>query len=202
MVKRYKSSQIDELADILKNDGVISVPTDTVYGLCAKMDSKKGREKLINIKKRPPEKSLPVMCADIEQIKSIAIVSEKAEKIINSFMPGPITIVLLKKETVPEFVNIGSNEIGIRMAMTKELQELVKKVGSALCLTSANQSGEPVCTNLDDIEKVCPELDGILEGDVLFGMASTIVDCTTEEIKIQREGPISKEEIMKAIEIM
>lgn len=202
MIKRYKSSQIDELANILKNDGVISVPTDTVYGLCAKMDSKKGRTKLINIKNRPPEKSLPVVCANIEQIKSIAIVGKKAEKIINNFMPGPITIVLLKKDTVPEFVNIGSNEIGIRMAMTKQLQELVKKVGSPLCLTSANKSGEPVCTNLDDIEKVCPDLDGILEGDVLFGMASTIVDCTTEEIKIQREGPISKEEIMQAIENM
>ncbi len=69
MVKRYKQSEIDELADILKNDGVISVPTDTVYGICARINSLKAHDKLISIKHRPITKLLPIMCADEEQIK-------------------------------------------------------------------------------------------------------------------------------------
>ena len=85
-MKRYKQTEINELAEILKNDGVISVPTDTVYGVCARMNSKKAHDNLMQVKKRPIEKTLPIMCADKEQIKSIAIVDEKAEKIIQEFI--------------------------------------------------------------------------------------------------------------------
>ena len=124
-MKRYNESEIDKLSDILKNDGVISVPTDTVYGLCASMNSEKGREKLMQIKNRPANKSLPIMCADEKQIKSIAIVDEKIEKIIHAFMPGPITLVLLKGQNIPKYVNADSNQIGVRMATTKVLEELI-----------------------------------------------------------------------------
>ena len=66
-------------------------------------------------------------------------------------------------------------------------------------MTSANQSGQPECTNLDEIEKVCPLLDGMMEGEVFYSIGSTIVDCRTKEIEILREGPISFEEIKKVI---
>lgn len=199
MIKRYKQTQVDELAEILKNDGVISVPTDTVYGLCSRMDSVKAREKLYAIKKRQPNKSLPIMCADIDQIKSIAIVDNKTEKLISAFMPGPITLVLLKNPNLPEFINKGSDELGIRMATSKVLEELIRKVGSPICLTSANQSGEPVCTTLEEIEKNCPGIDGMMEGDVMFGQSSTIIDCTSDEIRIQRSGPISMDQIREVL---
>ena len=198
-MKRYKQNETDKLAEILKNDGVISVPTDTVYGLCARMNSKIAREKLMHIKNRPATKSLPIMCADEEQIRSIAIVNEKIEKLIHAFMPGPITLVLLKGPNVPEHVNEGSNEIGVRMATSKALEELIRKTGSPIFMSSANRSGEPTCTNLDEIEKACPTIDGMMEGEVSFGEASTIVDCTTDEIKILREGPISIEQILEAL---
>ena len=181
-MKRYTQNEINELADILKRDGVISVPTDTVYGVCARMYSKKARENLMIIKNRPATKSLPIMCADKEQIKSIAIVDERVEKLISTFMPGPITLVLLKGPGVPEYVNEGSPEIGVRMATSKALEDLIRKVGSPICMTSANKSGEPTCTTLEEIEKTFPTLDGIMEGSVSFGMGSTIVDCTSESI--------------------
>ena len=66
-------------------------------------------------------------------------------------------------------------------------------------MTSANQSGEPVCKNLDEIEKSCPTINGMLEGNVSFGQASTIVDCSTDSIKILREGPISSETIIETL---
>ena len=200
-MKIFKQTETQELANILKNDGVIAVPTDTVYGLCARMNSKKARENLIEIKNRPENKAFPIMCNNIEQIKSIAKMDEKIEKIIKAFMPGPITLVLLKGENVPNFINEGSNEIGVRMATSKPLEELIEKVGSPIFMTSANLSGEPVCKTTKEIENVFPNIDGILEGEVSYGQASTIVDCTTDEIKIIRQGPIAFEEIEKILDL-
>ena len=198
-MKRYKQSEIDELAEILKRDGVISVPTDTVYGVCARMNSVKAHDKLVIVKKRPETKLFPVMCADEEQIKSIAIVDEKAEKLIRAFMPGPITLILKKNPQIPDYVSNGGTTIAVRMATSKALEELIRKINSPIFMSSANQSGEPTCTNLDEIEKPCPLLDGMMEGSVSFGRASTIIDCTSEEIKILRSGPILMEQIKEVI---
>ena len=195
MIKRYKESEIHELAEILKNDGVISVPTDTVFGVCARMDSQIAHDKLVRVKNRPGSKAFPVMCANKEQIKSIAIVDKKAEKLIETFMPGPITLVLKKNENLPSYITNGKDTIAVRMATSKALERLIIETESPIFMTSANQSGEKECTNLDEIEKNCPLLDGMMEGTVTFGEGSTIVDCTSEEIKILRNGPISINEI-------
>ena len=199
MIKRYKQNEIDELVKILKNDGVISVPTDTVYGVCARISSQEAHDKLVVVKNRPNEKAFPVMCANIEQIKSIAIVNKNAEKIIKAFMPGPITLVLKKNKDLPDYVTNGKDTIAIRMATSDVLKEIIEKVGSPLFMTSANKSGEPICNNFDDIEKACPLLDGMLDGKVNYGEASTIVDCTSNEIKILRNGPISLKKIEKIL---
>ena len=199
MIRRYKENEIDKLIDIIKNDGVISVPTDTVYGICARINSKKARDKLINIKKRPINKAFPVMCADERQIKSIAIVNTNAEKLIHAFMPGPITLVLKRKNTLLEYVTNGKDTIAVRMVTSKVLEKLIKKVETPLFMTSANKNNEPECTNLDEIEKAFPLLDGMLDGNVFFGEASTIVDCSSEEVKILRIGPISMEQIIKVV---
>lgn len=195
MIKRYKESEIHELAEILKNDGVISVPTDTVFGVCARIDSQIAHDKLVRVKNRPENKAFPVMCANEEQIKSIAIVDKKAEKLIETFMPGPITLVLKKNENLPSYITNGKDTIAVRMATSKALERLIIGTESPIFMTSANQSGEKECANLDEIEKNCPLLDGIMEGTVTFGEVSTIVDCTSEEIKILRNGPISINEI-------
>lgn len=199
MIRRYKENEVEQLADILKDDGVISVPTDTVYGICARINSKKAHDKLIAVKNRPITKAFPIMCADERQIKSIAVVDTRAEKLIRAFMPGPITLVLNRNNTLSEYVTNGKDTIAVRMATSKALEELIRKTESPLFMTSANKSEEPECTNLDDIEKACPLLDGMLDGNVVFGEASTIVDCSSEELKILRIGPISIEQIIKVI---
>lgn len=199
-MKRYKQSEIDALSEILKRDGVISVPTDTVYGVCARINSVKAHDNLVSIKNRPDTKPFPVMCADEEQIKSIAIVDAKAEKLIQTFMPGPITLILKKKPEIPAYVTNGRTTIAVRMATSKALEELIRKTESPIFMSSANQSGEPACTNLDEIEKACPFLDGMMEGTVVFGEGSTIIDCTLEKIQILRLGPVSKEQIKEVIE--
>lgn len=196
-MKRYKQSETSELAKILKRDGVISVPTDTVFGVCARINSIQAHANLVRTKNRPFDKLFPIMCLDEEQIKSIAIVDEKIEKLIHNFMPGPITLILKKRPEVPEYVNNGGTTIAVRMATSKPLEDLIRKTGCPIFMSSANQSGEPTCTSLDEIEKACPNLDGMMEGDVSFGKGSTIVDCTSKTLKILRPGPISLEQIIK-----
>ena len=195
MVKIYNENEIDELVYILKNDGVISVPTDTVYGLGGKIDSKKAYEKLLDIKERPINKAFPIMCADEKQVRKIGIVDKNVEKLISEFMPGPITLILERNENLDDYITNGKNTIAVRIATTKALVELIRKVGTPIFMTSANKSGEPECKNIAEIEKLSPLLDGILYGKYSFGKASTIVDCRFGEIKIIRKGPISEKEI-------
>ena len=194
-MKRYKQTEIKELAAILKNDGVISVPTDTVFGVCARMNSHQAQENLREVKNRPETKAFPVMCSDKEQIKSIAVVDERAERIIDSFMPGPLTIILKRREDVPSFVNGGLETLAIRLAPSIAVKQLIEQTGSPLFMTSANQSGQPVCTTLDEIEQQCPLLSAMMEGEVSYGEASTIVDCTKDELQVVRKGPITEEQL-------
>lgn len=199
MIKRYRQDEIEKLVQILKNDGVISVPTDTVFGICARINSQIAHDKLIDVKKRPINKAFPIMCADEKQIKSIAVVTEREERLIKAFMPGPITLVLKKNKELPNYVTNSKDTIAVRMATSKPIKELILKLGSPIFMTSANQSGEKECMNLDEIEKSCPLLDGMLYGNVIFSRGSTIVDCTSDEIKVIREGPISIEQIKEKI---
>ena len=199
MIKRYKENEIEEIVKILREDGVISVPTDTVYGICARIDSKIAHDKLIMVKNRPFEKSFPVMCANEEQIKSIAIVDEMAEKLIKEFMPGPITLVLKKNKDLPDYVTNGKNTIAVRMATSEFIKNLILKLRRPIFMTSANQSGQTESSNLDEIEKNCPNIDGMVEGEIIFSRGSTIIDCSADEIKILREGPITIEQINKIV---
>jgi sua5/yciO/yrdC/ywlC family protein len=199
-MKRYKQSETKKIATILKNDGVISVPTDTVYGICTRINSSKAYDNLVKVKNRPSNKAFPVLCNDLEQIKSIAFVDNKALKLIKAFMPGPLTLVLNKRPEALSYINNSgsreTDEVAVRMIASKFLNKLIEKVGSPLFLTSANKSGMDVCNNLEEIEKEYPTLDGMVIGDVSFGEASTIVDLTGDDIKIQGQGPISDDEIM------
>ena len=198
-MKRFHDTETDKLAAILRNDGVISVPTDTVYGVCARMNSEKAQENLREVKNRPLTKAFPIMCCDEDQIRTIAEVDERSEKLIRAFMPGPVTLILPEKKDLPAYVNGGMATLAIRMATSDALAELIRKTGSPIFMTSANQSGQPVCKNLDEIEKNCPLLNGMMEGNVSFGEASTIIDCTKDDIVILRQGPVTMDDIRKAL---
>ncbi|MCI6067866.1 MAG: threonylcarbamoyl-AMP synthase [Galactobacillus timonensis] len=198
-MKRYKETETTALAEILKKDGVIAVPTDTVYGVCARMSTQEAQEHLRDVKHRPMTKAFPIMCSDEDQIRTIAVVDARAEKLIRAFLPGPMTLILKKKEEVPSYVNGGMATLAIRMATSAALKKLIEETGCPVFMTSANQSGQPTCRTLDEIEAACPTLDGMMEGSVTFGEASTILDCTGEDVKILRQGPITMEEIQKVL---
>lgn len=194
-MRRFKETEIQEMAKVLKDNGVISVPTDTVYGVCAIATSQVAQDNLRKVKNRPVTKAFPIMCSDSRQVEEIAEVTERERKILQEFMPGPLTLILKKKESVPEYVNGGMDTLAVRLATSDVLKQLIQTIGAPLFMTSANQSGCPECKNLDEIEAQCPLLSGMLEGNVSFGQASTIIDCTKEELKVLRQGPVTLEEI-------
>ena len=99
-----------------------------------------------------------------------------------------------------DYVTNGKDTVAIRMATSKLLEEIITKLGSPVFMTSANRSGQKECTNYDEIEKTFSSLDGILEGNVIFGEGSTILDCTQNDVKILRNGPISMEKIKQILE--
>jgi len=198
-VRRFQQDEIDAMAEVLEKDGVLSVPTDTVYGLCAKMDSLNAQEHLRDIKHRPLTKAFPVMCGDEAGIEEIALLDERSRKLVRGLMPGPVTLILRKQENVADYVNGGMETLAVRMATSDALRNLMKKTGP-LFMTSANLSGEQPCKTLEEIEAECEGIDGMMEGSTEFGKASTIIDCTKDEIVIVRPGPIDMdriEEILK-----
>ncbi len=195
MIKR--TTNLADLAQILRQDGVIAVPTDTVYGLCARINSEDAYRRLVNVKKRLSSKPFPIMCSDEVQIAHIAEIDQRARRLVRRFMPGPITLVLPARPDLPSYVNNGKTSVAVRLASSPEIAELIRRTSSPLFMTSANQGGEPTCKSLDEIEKACPLIDGILEGEPTFGMSSTIIDCTTEELKVLRSGPISLEQVLE-----
>ncbi len=198
-MKRYSQKELPELAEILRHDGVIAVPTDTVYGLCSQIRTQKAQENLRRVKNRPAEKAFPIMCQNKAQMKEVAEMNEIAEAVIDAFMPGPLTVILNKKEDLPDYINGGMKTVALRMAVSPVLEELIRLTGCPLFMTSANQSGEKTAGTIEEIEKACPLLDGILEGDTKYAQASTIVDCTGE-IRILRDGPVKIDDIIANVQ--
>ena len=187
------------MAEILRNNGVISVPTDTVYGVCARMSSEAAQEQLRKVKNRPADKAFPLMCRDAEEIETIAETDTRSRRLIAAFMPGPVTLILKKKPEVPAFVNGGMATVAVRMATSEPVRKLIETLGEPVYMTSANQSGYPVSTSLEEIAASCPLLDGMMEGSPSFGQASTIIDCTGEEIRILRSGPVTMSDIEQVL---
>ncbi len=196
----FQETEAEAVAAILRNDGVVAVPTDTVYGVCARMDHRQAQEKLRDVKKRPPEKAFPLMCCDADQLRTVCETDERSEKLIRRLMPGPVTLVLKRRKEVPGFVSGDLPTAAVRLAPTEVLAKIIRLTGVPLYMTSANRSGEPVCTDLAGIEKACPLLDGMLAGTPSFNAASTIIDCSGAEIRILREGPVSMRDIERILE--
>ena len=178
---------------------VIAFPTETVMGLGVYFDDHKAYELLNQIKRRPEDKPYTLMLGDINDIEKYAFVTDRDRRIINAFMPGPVTL-LLKSKNVPDYVTHNTGVIGVRVPNMPLVQELIKYCGKPLLVPSANKSGEkPALTSSEVREVFKDELEYIFEEDSLAQKPSTIIDLTSEQVKILREGPISIEDINKVL---
>lgn len=195
-MNKYKKAVI-----ALNSHGVIAFPTETVMGLGVYFDDQIAYEKLNALKERKPNKPYTLMLYDPYVISFYAEVDQRAVKLINKFMPGPITLLLKVKGKVPRWVTHGTGVIGIRVPNNKKALDLLYNLDKPLLVPSANKADQPPCMNSKEVEAVFGDLvDYIIKGKADGGVSSTIVDLTGPEIKIVREGPLSKEDILKALE--
>ena len=199
-MKLLSKKQLDEAALILKYGGLIAFPTETVFGFGVIYDNHESYKRLIDVKRRPPEKPFTLMLSDIEDIDKYAYVDEKSRVLIRKFLPGQFTIILKAKENLPEFAVSKEGNVGIRIPDDEAIRNLIRKVGKPLLVPSANRSGEEPLHNSDDIIKEFDnEIDAVIKGESISNIPSTIV-MVTDKIVLIREGLIKKADIDKALE--
>jgi L-threonylcarbamoyladenylate synthase len=179
---------------------VIIFPTDTVYGIGCDIFDLEGIERIYKIKNRSKDKPLACLCADIKQIEDIAYLSEDARKLINLFLPGPLTIILKSKPIV--FDKIGYKTIGVRIPNNKIALDILKEHGPMLT-TSVNESGNVPLNEYDDIKANYNHLvDYIYNTNTKSSnISSTVVDLTDNRLRILRIGEIPLISIEKALNI-
>ncbi len=189
---------IEEAAWILKKGGLVIYPTDTLYGLgCNALDEPALRS-VFEAKKRPASNPLSIAVSDIEMMKEYAELTSEALKLASAFLPGPLTIVL-KKKNLPDALTGGLPLVGIRIPKTDIVLKLITLLGAPITATSANVSGNPPPTTAEAAISQIPEADIVLDGGVLGpGLASTVIDMS-EKPKILREGKLKKSELESVI---
>ena len=181
-----------EAVKILKKGGIVSFPTETVYGLAALAENKEAVRKIYQLKKRPFSKRLPLQVGSKKELKKIIPeLSSEAEKVIKKFCPGPLTLILKK----------GGKNLGVRIPENRISRAILRKINSPLVVTSANLSGGKEAKRIEDVSKVFSgKIDLVIDGGKkLSGVPSTIVDLTKRKIKILRTGEIKRKDILKAL---
>ena len=184
---------IAEAGEMLRRGELVAFPTETVYGLGANGLDPIACKQVFAIKKRPSDKPLSLLVSDMEMIRQLAFISSKAERLIKKFMPGPLTLILpaCSEQTT----------IGIRMPDHAIALALIRAAGVPIAAPSANLSGRPAPKTaaevLNDLDGKIPLiLDG---GECKIGIASTIVDVSSDELKIIRAGSLDRKTIDAAL---
>lgn len=189
-------------AELIRQGEVVAFPTETVYGLGANGMDAEASGKIYEAKGRPSNNPLILHIAEFGQLDGIAQnISEDAWKIMKAFWPGPMTIVLHKKEEVPSTTTGGLSTVAVRMPNHPVARELILQAGVPIAAPSANRSGRPSPTEavhvLEDMDGRVPMiLDG---GRVGIGIESTIIDMTEEKPVILRPGYITPEMVDEVV---
>lgn len=192
-------NDINKCKEILLNGMLLAFPTETVYGLGAISNSLEAFTKLVETKKRPPNKPFTLMCSSLEQIKDIVEINDVTRKIIEKFVPGPITLILKTKKDVPNYIDLGTGYVGIRIPNDDFVLRLIDAVGVPLLVPSANISNEPPAISDKEVYKYFQDSVYIVEGKCVSGVPSTIIKVEGNNIEMVREGTLSLKEIMEVI---
>jgi len=192
--------QVERGISILKQGGVVAFPTDTVYGLGAWANLYQAVERVYQVKERPRNMAFPLLLAHTSQISEVAeSVPPVAWLLARSFLPGALTIVLHKSNSVPDIITGGGLTVAVRIPAHPIPVALAEGLGAPIVGTSANLSGRPSALTADEVysqfgDKIDLVIDG---GRCPGGRESTIIDVTGEAPVVLREGAISTEELRK-----
>lgn len=195
--EEQQQAALESASRIILAGGIIAIPTDTVYGIAASAWNAAAISRIYQVKERDANKSIAVLLGDASQALLIADeFSPKAASLAAKYWPGGLTIIVSKKNNLPP--NISNNDkIGLRIPDHPFIRDLIRKTGP-LATTSANLSGQPAVKTVEEFRIILgDQLDLIIDGGTVkgSGIASTVVDCTLDPVKILRKGAISSEEI-------
>ena len=196
------TDDIAQAADIIKNGGLVAVPTETVYGLAADGLNEKAVERIYEVKGRPAVKPLSLMVPEKEALDKYGRdVPRGAVVLADAFWPGPLTIVVKADPKIPSIVLAGGDTVGLRCPDSEKTLELLRLCGRPLAAPSANPSGAASPKTADD---VLAYFDGAIEaviddGPCMLGTESTIVDLTVKPYRVLRQGALAAEQIRRAL---
>ncbi|MCE5314696.1 MAG: L-threonylcarbamoyladenylate synthase [Armatimonadota bacterium] len=189
-------------ADAIRRGELVIFPTETVYGLATDALNESAVRRVFEVKGRMENHPLPVQVAGVEHLGQAASdVPENARLLAQRFWPGPLTLVMKKNESIPGIVSGGLDTIGIRVPDHPVALALLREVGSPIVATSANLSGRPSPKSAQEAiaqlgDKVSVTLDA---GACEIGVASTVVDVSSDTVRILRLGAITPEQIHEVI---
>lgn len=192
--------QIEKGISILKQGGIVAFPTDTVYGLGAGANNQPAVARVYRVKERPQNIALPLLLANISQIVEVAEpVPPIAWLLANNFLPGALTIVLYKSNSVPDIITAGGKTVAVRLPAHPIPIALAQGLGVPIVGTSANVSGKPSALTADEVySQFGNKIDLVIDGGRCLGAReSTIIDVTGDKPVILREGAISRDELEK-----
>ncbi len=197
-MKTLLTQSPEEAAELIKQGRIVAFPTETVYGLGADIFNEDAIRKIFEAKQRPSDNPLIAHVADAKDVDLLAShVSSAARRLVETFFPGPLTIVLAKDPAVSFLATAGLDTIGIRMPDHEIARRFLKSCGTPVVAPSANISGRPSPTTW---QAVCEDLDGridcVLQGEpTMIGIESTVVDCSSDVPVVLRKGAVSIEAI-------
>ena len=193
---------IDEAVRLLRAGGVVVFPTDTLYGLGVDAFSVSALERVCAIKGRPSGLALPLLVSCWEQVNLVASdVPEAGSRLASKFWPGPLTLVLPKLAQLPDLVTGDGDTVAVRMPAHAVAMALIRQLSRPITGTSANRSGSPDLLTLEAVKAQLGDLVDyvISSGPVPNGMPSTVVDVTSNEPQLLRQGALPFQEVLAAL---
>lgn len=200
-VERDKEA-VNKAGQVLRQGGLVGMPTETVYGLAADATQPEAVKHIFEAKGRPQDNPLIVHIADFDQVERYTKdISEDAWKLMRAYWPGPMTVILKKKDIIPEVVSCGLDTIGLRMPSHPVARALIHASGTALAAPSANTSGRPSTTTAQHVyEDLHGRIDMILDGGPCqIGVESTVIDMSGGVPTLLRPGGISLEQLQAVL---
>lgn len=194
-------TNLKEALTILKQNGVVAMPTETVYGLAGSIDSEEAIKKIFSVKERPFFDPLIVHVSSIEMAKPLTKSwNNLHQKLADIFWPGPLTMVIDKSEQVSDLITSGLQQVGIRYPAHQIAIELITQFGAPLAAPSANKFTKTSPTSASHVYNEFQDEVYILDGgECEVGIESTVIGIFENEIKIYRPGMITSEEIRMAL---
>ncbi len=196
--------QIEKGIHLLKNGGLVAFPTDTVYGLGACFSDIAAVERIYRLKQRPHNMGLPLLVADAAQLSEVAAdISPAAWLLLRRFMPGALTLVLPRAESVPDIVTGGGGTVAVRIPNHPVPLALIRGVGMPIIGTSANISGRPSpLAAAEVLSQFGSKLEMVIDGGRCpVGRESTIVGVSGDVPRLLRQGAISRQELEQVCQI-